>query len=95
MGDIAKKLDFDASFVEQHGEGFEEFRTAMLQYTPEWASEKCGVPIDTIYSAARGLVKAAPHCHVDVRPARCLAAATRQASRRFAARFCSTPCSAL
>ena len=40
----------------------------MLQYTPEWAYEKCGVPIDTIYSAARGLVKAAPHCHVDVRP---------------------------
>lgn len=68
MGDIAKKLDFDASFVEQYGEGFEEFRTAMLQYTPEWASEKCGVSIDAIYSAARGLVKAAPHCHVDVRP---------------------------
>ena len=51
MGDIVKKGDFDASFVEQYGEGFEEFHAAMLQYSPEWAAEKCGVSLDTIYSA--------------------------------------------
>ena len=54
MGDIVKKGDFDASFVEQYGEGFEEFHAAMLQYSPEWAAEKCGVSLDTIYSAERG-----------------------------------------
>ena len=47
MGDIVKKGDFDASFVEQYGEGFEEFHAAMLQYSPEWAAEKCGVSLDT------------------------------------------------
>ena len=59
---------YDASFAEQYGEGFGEFCSAMLQYTPTWASSKCGVAEAKISAVAQGLMEAAPHCHIDVRP---------------------------
>ncbi len=67
-GTLAMNNGFDASFVKQYGEGFEDFRASMLQYTASWASSKCGVAETKIYSVAQGLMEAAPHCHIDVRP---------------------------
>lgn len=68
MGEVALEGTFDADFVARYGEGFEEFRGAMLRYTPAWAAEQCGVAEHAVHAAAQGLVKAAPHCHVDIRP---------------------------
>ena len=68
MGEVALEGTFDADFVARYGEGFEEFRDAMLRYTPAWAAEQCGVAEHAVHAAAQGLVKAAPHCHVDIRP---------------------------
>ena len=68
MGEVALEGTFDADFVARYGEGFEEFRGEMLRYTPAWAAEQCGVAEHAVHAAAQGLVKAAPHCHVDIRP---------------------------
>ncbi len=67
-GAIAVGGGYDESFVERYGEGFDEFRSAMMQYTPTWASSKCGVAEAKISAVAQGLMEAAPHCHIDVRP---------------------------
>lgn len=67
-GYLVKSSAFDASFVEKYGEGFDEFKEAMLQYTPKWAATKCGVDEAKIAAVAQGLQDAAPHCHIDVRP---------------------------
>ena len=39
MGEVALEGTFDADFVARYGEGFEEFRDAMLRYTPAWAAD--------------------------------------------------------
>lgn len=44
---------FDASFVAAHTEGFEEFRSFVEPYTPEYAAELTGVPAGDIVAAAR------------------------------------------
>ena len=67
-GFIVQSNKFDASFVEKYGEGFDEFASEMRQYTPGWASSKSGVSEAKIAAMAQGLLEAAPHCHIDVRP---------------------------
>jgi formate dehydrogenase major subunit len=40
-------------FIEQHTEGFEEFRRSVQEFTPEYAEKITGVPAEEIVAAAR------------------------------------------
>jgi thiosulfate reductase/polysulfide reductase chain A len=44
---------YDQAFVQQHGQGFEQFAAEIKGYTPEWAAEETGVSADLIRAAAR------------------------------------------
>jgi formate dehydrogenase alpha subunit len=50
----------DQSFIDQRCEGFEEFRTAVLAYTPEKVSETTGVPINQLHQVAEILAHHRP-----------------------------------
>ena len=51
---------YDAAFVEQYVQGFEEFSAEVANYTPEWAEGICGIPADRIARLAREMAAAAP-----------------------------------
>lgn len=42
----------DKSFIEERTEGFDEFKTTVMQYPPENASEITGIPVEKLYQAA-------------------------------------------
>ena len=62
---------YDKEFIDTHSVGFEKFKAYLLgedeegiPKTPEWASERCGVPVHTIKAFARNISrKAASHVH--------------------------------
>ena len=49
---IAEKL-YDADFIAERTEGFEEYARAIADSTPEWAEQVSGVPAEKIRQAAR------------------------------------------
>ena len=51
---------YDKNFVNNHVLGFYAFKKEVEQFTPEWASEICGVDADTIATLAREMAQAAP-----------------------------------
>lgn len=61
---IVKEKRYDAEFVKKNTVGFDQFATAVMQYTPEWAAAKCDIPADTIKRLAREMANAAPHAFV-------------------------------
>ncbi len=50
----------DKAFVSEHVSGFNDWNTTILQYTPEWAESKCGVPANVVEELASILAAAAP-----------------------------------
>jgi len=44
---------YDHEFVSQWCHGFEELADHVKQFTPEWAAEKTGLPVEQIYKVAR------------------------------------------
>lgn len=44
---------YDRNFVEKYTVGFEELKSHVLEYTPEWAAEICGVRAEDIYHISR------------------------------------------
>ncbi len=62
---------YDKAFIDTHSVGFEKFKAYLLgedeegvPKTPEWASERCGVPVHTIKAFARNISKKrASHVH--------------------------------
>lgn len=66
MGHIAEIGGYDEAFGEANGLGFAEFIEQAKRFTPEWASEKCGIPAQKIAEIAEGLAAAAPHCYIDM-----------------------------
>lgn len=50
---IIKEGLYDKKFIEERTENFEELKQAVEKYTPEYASELCGVPAEDIYAVAR------------------------------------------
>jgi len=50
----------DQAFVDQRCEGFEEFRKAVMTYTPEKVSETTDVPVDQLHQAAEILAHHRP-----------------------------------
>lgn len=57
---LIKEDLYDKQFIEEYTIGFDEFRKAVKEYTPEWAAEKTTIPAETILSIARGLGKNRP-----------------------------------
>lgn len=53
---------YDHDFVESWTYGFDRYRAAVAEKTPEWAAAKTGIPAGTIRSIAEGFAKAAPNC---------------------------------
>ena len=61
---IAEKL-YDQDFVKQYTEGFEQLAAAVLEYTPEWAATRTGIPAGTIRDVARDFGGARPRAVAD------------------------------
>ncbi|MFC1876986.1 molybdopterin-dependent oxidoreductase [Thermodesulfobacteriota bacterium] len=51
---------FDQEFVAEKTNGFDEFKTHVTQYTPEWAENETEIPATDIRRIARELAAAAP-----------------------------------
>lgn len=56
---IAENL-YDADYVNQFVDGFEELKSFVQPYTAEWAAEECGVTAESIRNLVRQLAEAAP-----------------------------------
>lgn len=50
----------DRAFVEAHTEGFEALRATVSECTPAWGAEVCGVPAESIVTAARWFATSGP-----------------------------------
>lgn len=50
---IIKEDLYDKKFVEERTENFEALKQTVEKYTPEYASDICGVPAEDIYAVAR------------------------------------------
>lgn len=61
---IREKL-YDEAFVTEYGEGFAEFASEMVQYTPEWAETITGIDKGTIEEIAVDLAKAKPKSFIE------------------------------
>lgn len=51
---------YDADYVEQYGHGFEQFREAIAQNTPEWAAAMTGLSAEAIRETAREMARHRP-----------------------------------
>ena len=56
---------YDAEYVAANSVGFDEWASAIADYTPEWAEGICDVPADTIVEIAESLAAAAPACAIE------------------------------
>jgi thiosulfate reductase/polysulfide reductase chain A len=57
---IVEKGLYDEAFVEKHTHGFETYKQAVADKTPEWAAEKTGLDPEDIREVATGFAEAAP-----------------------------------
>ncbi|ALG82168.1 molybdopterin oxidoreductase [Halanaeroarchaeum sulfurireducens] len=57
---------YDEEFVDNWTYGFEEYRQAVADKTPEWAEDETGVDAETIRKTAIGFAEAAPNCHISI-----------------------------
>lgn len=55
---IIKENLCDTKFIDDHTQGFEEYKTLVEKYTPEYAEEITTVPADLIREAAKAFAKA-------------------------------------
>jgi thiosulfate reductase / polysulfide reductase chain A len=51
---------YDHEFIDTYTHGFEELKTLVVDYTPEWAEAKCEIPADDIRQIAREFASHAP-----------------------------------
>mgnify|MGYP000007927138 FL=1 len=56
---------YDAEYVAANSVGFDEWASAIADYTPEWAEGICDVPADAIVEIAESLAAAAPACAIE------------------------------
>ncbi len=57
---------YDEEFVSDYTYGFETYKEAVADKTPEWAEEITGVEAGKIREVAIGFAKAAPNCHATI-----------------------------
>ena len=60
MNIILEKGWEDKKFIAERTEGYEEFKTTVVQYTPDKVAEITGVPIELLYQAAEILATGKP-----------------------------------
>lgn len=58
---IISEEKYNKDFVERYTSGFEQWKEAVKDKTPEWAENETGVPKDTIIRIAREFAEASPH----------------------------------
>ncbi len=58
---IIKERLYNAAFVSNHTDGFDELPAAVASYTPDWAAAITGIPAETIQRIAREFAAAAPY----------------------------------
>ena len=63
---IIQEDRYDAEFVENHTYGFEAYREAIEDKTPEWAAEITEIEADKIRRIARGFAEAAPQAGISI-----------------------------
>ncbi|MFW6458597.1 MAG: molybdopterin-containing oxidoreductase family protein [Halodesulfurarchaeum sp.] len=63
---IIEEERYDEEFVENYTHGFEAYREAALDMSPEDAAEITGVSAETIREVARGFAEAAPNAGISV-----------------------------
>lgn len=56
---------FDRQFISNHTNGFVPFRRHIVPFSPHWAEEITGIPVETTRRIAHEMAAAAPHCAVD------------------------------
>ena len=64
---IAEKK-YDADFVDEYGDGFEEFKEGIAEWSLEKAAKECDIPVSQIKEVADMLAENAPH--VSIHPGR-------------------------
>jgi thiosulfate reductase/polysulfide reductase chain A len=57
---IINEALYDAAYIEQWVDGFEELKAHVADYTPEWAAEICDLPAELIATTARVMAERAP-----------------------------------
>ena len=68
MNYLIKNEKFDAEFIDEYGDGFEEFSEAIKGWTLEKAATECDIPVQQIKDVAELLAANAPH--VSIHPGR-------------------------
>jgi len=60
MNVIVSEELYDAEYVAQYGFGFDHFKAAIANYTPEWAYPETGIPAAQIRESAREMARHRP-----------------------------------
>ncbi len=68
MNYLVKNKKYNAEFVDEYGDGFDEFAEAIESWTPEKAAAECDIPAAQIKEVAELLAANAPH--VAIHPGR-------------------------
>ncbi len=63
---IIEEALYDEEFVENHTYGFDSYREAVAEKTPEWASEITGLDPEQIREVAIGFAQAAPQAGISI-----------------------------
>lgn len=56
---------YNEAWVEAHTDGFDELKSEIVKYTPEWQVQHTDIPAETVRRIARDMAKAAPAAVVD------------------------------
>ncbi|MGE4271909.1 MAG: thiosulfate reductase PhsA [Desulfitobacterium sp.] len=56
---------YDKEFVERYTSGFEQWKEAVKDKTPEWAEQETGIPKDTIIRVTREFAEACPNALIE------------------------------
>lgn len=62
---IIAEEKYDKDFIEQYTSGFEQWKEAVKDKTPEWAEKETGIPKDTIIRISREFAEARPKAILD------------------------------
>ncbi len=62
---LVEQDTYDHDYVENYTVGFEDWAERLKEYTPQWASEICGVPAETIERLANEMWEAAPKASIE------------------------------
>lgn len=62
---LVEEGKYDKEYVANYSVGFEDWAARLVEYTPEWAAEKTGIPAETIKRLAVQMWEAAPQASIE------------------------------